>query len=67
MQLVAGPVLVAVGVATGAGYLGVGTAGTFCLAMTALLLVAGVSSIVTGTTQKCPADRVVGLGADDSD
>ncbi|MEF8886445.1 MAG: DUF2892 domain-containing protein [Haloarculaceae archaeon] len=61
VRLVAGPVLVAVGVAAAAGYLDIGLAGTVGLAVTALLLVAGVVFVVTGTTQKCPANQVVGL------
>ena len=67
VRLVAGPVLVAVGVAAAAGYLDIGLAGTAGLAVTALLLVAGLIFLVTGTTQKCPANRVVGLDTYDGD
>jgi len=61
VRLVAGPVLVAVGVAAAAGYLDIGLAGTVGLAVMALLIVAGAVFLVTGTTQKCPANQVVGL------
>ena len=61
VRLVAGPILVAVGVALAAGLLDVGLTGTVALAVTALALVAGLIFIVTGTTQKCPANEVAGL------
>jgi hypothetical protein len=60
-RLVAGPILVAVGVALVAGLLDVGLAGTAGLAVTALVLVAGAIFLVTGTTQKCPANELAGL------
>ncbi len=64
VRLVAGPVLVAVGIAAAAGDRDIGTAGTVGLAVAALLLVAGAVFLVTGTTQKCPANQVVGLDTD---
>jgi uncharacterized membrane protein len=60
-RLVAGPILVAVGVALAAGLLDVGLAGTAGLAVTALVLVAGAIFLVTGTTQRCPANELAGL------
>lgn len=60
-RLVVGPILVAVGVALAAGLLDVGLGGTVALAVTALALVAGLIFVVTGTTQKCPANEVAGL------
>jgi hypothetical protein len=61
VRLVAGPILVAVGVALAAGLLDVGLTGTVALAVTALALVAGLIFVVTGTTQKCPANEIAGL------
>lgn len=60
-RFVAGPILVAIGVALAAGLLDVGLAGTVGLAITALLLVVGAVFLVTGTTQKCPANELAGI------
>lgn len=60
-RLVLGPILAAVGVALLAGLLDVGLTGTVGLAVAALVLVAGLIFLVTGTTQKCPANRVAGV------
>lgn len=60
-RLVVGPILVAVGVAAVAGVLDIGLAGTIGLAVSALLLVAGGIFVVTGTTQKCPANQIAGI------
>ncbi|MFT4921374.1 MAG: energy-converting hydrogenase Eha subunit C [Haloarculaceae archaeon] len=65
VRLVLGPILVAVGVAAAAGYLDIGLAGTIGLAVTALVLVAGAIFVVTGTTQKCPANQVAGINTHD--
>jgi uncharacterized membrane protein len=64
-RLVGGPVLVAVGVALAAGLLDVGLTGTLGLAVTALVLVAGLIFVVTGTTQKCPANEMAGIDTHD--
>lgn len=61
VRLVVGPVLVAVGVAVAAGYLDLGLAGTVGLVVTALALVAGAIFVVTGATQKCPANQIAGI------
>jgi hypothetical protein len=61
VRLVAGPILVTVGVALAAGLLDVGLTGTVALAVAGLALVAGLIFVVTGTTQKCPANEVAGL------
>lgn len=60
-RLVAGPVLVAVGVAVVAGFLDIGLTGTIGLAVGALVLVAGAVFVVTGTTRKCPANEIAGI------
>lgn len=57
-RLVVGPILVALGVAVAAGYLDVGLTGTIGLVVTALVLVAGAIFLITGTTQKCPANEL---------
>lgn len=64
-RLVLGPLLVAVGVAVAGGFLDIGLAGTVGLVVTALVLVAGAIFVVTGTTQKCPANEVVGINTHD--
>lgn len=64
-RLVLGPLLVVVGVAVAAGFLDIGLAGTVGLAVTALVLIAGAIFVVTGTTQKCPANQVVGINTHD--
>ncbi len=56
-RLVGGPILVALGVAVATGLLDVGVG----LALTALVLVAGAIFLVTGTTQKCPANELAGV------
>lgn len=60
-RLVVGPLLVALGVAVTAGYLDIGLTGTISLAVTALVLVAGAIFVITGTTQKCPANELAGV------
>ncbi|EFW92280.1 hypothetical protein ZOD2009_09485 [Haladaptatus paucihalophilus DX253] len=64
-RLIGGPILVAIGVALLAGYLDIGLAGTVGLAVTALILVAGAIFVITGTTQKCPANQVAGINTYD--
>jgi hypothetical protein len=61
VRFVAGPILVAVAVAVLAGGLDIGITGVVGLAITALLLVAGGIFLVTGMTQKCPANKVAGI------
>jgi ABC-type transport system involved in cytochrome bd biosynthesis fused ATPase/permease subunit len=60
-RLVLGPILVAVGVAIVTGYFNIGLAGTLGLVVTAVILVAGAIFVITGTTQKCPANEVAGI------
>lgn len=60
-RLVAGPLLVVVGAASLAGVLNLGIAGTVGVLIGATLLIAGGILSVTGATQKCPANEVVGL------
>lgn len=60
-RLVVGPVLVAFGVAAVAGYLDVGLGGTVGLAVTALAIVVGAVFLVTGATQRCPANDLAGV------
>ncbi len=60
-RLVGGPVLVALGVALAANVINIGLTGTVGLALTALVLVAGAIFLVTGTTQKCPANDLAGI------
>ncbi|MEF8812900.1 MAG: DUF2892 domain-containing protein [Halovenus sp.] len=64
-RLVAGPVLVLIGVAIVAGVLDIGLTGTVGLAVAALILVVGAIFVVTGTTQKCPANEMVGVNTYD--
>jgi hypothetical protein len=66
-RLVAGPLLIAIGVAIAADIVNVGLAGTIGLAVTALVLVAGAIFLVTGTTQKCPANDLAGVDTYDGD
>jgi hypothetical protein len=65
VRLVVGPILAAVGVAVAAGLLDLGTTETVALAVGALALLAGLIFVVTGTTQKCPANQVAGLNTYD--
>lgn len=60
-RLVAGPLLIAVGVAIAADIVNVGLAGTVGLAVTTLVVVAGAVFLVTGTTRKCPANGLAGV------
>lgn len=60
-RLIAGPILVAVGVALAAGLLDVGLTGTIGLGVAALLLAVGTIFAVTGATQKCPANEMAGV------
>lgn len=60
-RLVVGPILVALGVAVAAGSLDIGFTGTVGLVVTALVLVAGAIFLITGTTQKCPANELAGV------
>jgi hypothetical protein len=64
-RLVLGPVLAVVGVALAAGLLDLGLAETAGLALAAVALVVGVIFIVTGTTQKCPANEIAGINTYD--
>jgi hypothetical protein len=59
-RLVLGPVLLVVGVAAIAGLLTI-AAGTTGLVVAALLLVVGAVFTVTGLTQKCPLNSILGL------
>lgn len=60
-RLVAGPVLVAVGVAVAVGLFDVGLTGAAALGVAGLALVVGLVFLVTGTTQKCPANEIAGV------
>jgi len=64
-RLILGPILVLVGVAVAAGFLDIGLVGTLGLAVTAIILVAGAIFVITGTTQKCPANKVAGINTHD--
>jgi hypothetical protein len=59
-RLVLGPVLLVVGVAAITGLLTI-AAGTTGLVVAALLLVVGAVLTVTGLTQKCPLNSLIGL------
>ena len=60
-RLILGPIFVVVGVAVAAGFLDIGLVGTLGLAVTAVILVADAIFVITGTTQKCPANKVAGI------
>lgn len=59
-RLVVGPVLLVVGAASLAGLLGF-AAGTLALALGVGALLVGAVLTVTGVTQKCPLNDVIGL------
>lgn len=60
-RLVVGPVLVVVGAALALGLFDLGVVGTAAVVLTDLLLVVGAVFVVTGATQKCPANEIAGL------
>lgn len=58
-RLIVGPLLVLAAIAAYTGYLAVG------VVVGALSLVAGAILLVTGTTQKCPANELAGVDTTD--
>jgi hypothetical protein len=60
-RLVVGPVLVLVGVAGAAGFLSLAVFGISTLVVGVLALLVGAILTVTGVTQKCPLNSVLGF------
>ncbi|WP_276260273.1 YgaP family membrane protein [Haloglomus litoreum] len=59
-RLVVGPILAIVGTAALLGYVTI-AAGTLGLALAAIALLVGLVFVVTGLTQKCPLNSLLGL------
>jgi hypothetical protein len=59
-RLVLGPVLVVVGAAALAGF-GLSVGDTLGLGVAVLAVVVGTVFVVTGTVQRCPLNRILGM------
>ena len=59
-RLVAGPILLVLGIALAARVVG-----TISLVVAGLAIVVGAVLLVTGTIQKCPANSIVGINTCD--